>query len=63
MLFITPDENSRLEHESLETFRFRNMKALIEESSRGAVTSAKCAAWQNNVMTYISRCLNQADIE
>ena len=62
MLFISSDENGRLEQESLLSFRFRNMKAFIEETSR-LVTTVKCAACQKDVMTYIICCLNQADIE
>ena len=62
MLFISADENGRLDHESLETFRSQNLKVLIEKSSR-AVTSSKCTPRKNNVITYIRSCLNQADFE
>ena len=34
------------------------MKQCIEERSR-VITAAECASWQNNVITRISRCLNE----
>ena len=49
-IFLNPDGHGRGKA-TLSAFRFHQLKALIDESSR-AITADKCVAWENHSVTY-----------
>ena len=59
-IFINPGSHGRGEA-TLSAFRFNQLKALIDESSR-AITADKCVARENHSVTYYARCLQMEDI-
>ena len=47
---------------TLNDYRFEKIRDILE-ISKGVITPEKCRAWENNVLTYLPRCLAFDNIE